>query len=454
MSEKLFSSNQTWLECIKCGFKTDLLEERKFECPECGDLFDVMHDWNQLPEFEEIRFRADERANSVGTGESHDPKRKSGIWRFKELIMPFLPDSYIVSLNEGNVPIVAAGPNLLKWIGKDIDLHIILEGMTPTGSFKDFGGTVMMSIAKAMGVPAIGCASTGDTSAMAAAYGAAADIKCFVLLPKGKVTTVQMAQPLVHGARLITLPGDFDDCMKVMQILVSEYGAFPANSLNPTRIEGHQATVFLIAQYFGWRLPHWIVPPVGNGSNCSSIGKALRLLHKFSGGEITGTKILGCQSRAANPLARSWNILKSSVWKGDYDPNFISTWQEKYIKKKVTDTAASAACIGNPVSRNKVMREIVASGGAMQVAQEEELNEAVAVCGRDGHFVCPQTGIALAGVKNAVKKGWINPNERVVVVSTATGLKFTESAAANLAGNIIDLKDCKPESTAKFLGLA
>lgn len=303
-----------------------------------------------------------------------------------------------------------------------------------------------------MGIKAVGCASTGDTSAMAAAYAAAAGIKCFVILPKGKVTAVQLAQPLVHGASVITLPGDFDDCMKVMQALVRDYGAFPANSLNPTRIEGHQATVFLTAQYFGWTLPDWFAVPIGNGSNSSSVGKALRLLANF--GLASQAKILGCQSEAAKPLARSWNLASQGKWTPrPYDSGFLENWQKLYREVGVGETTATAARIGRPVSRAKVMREIIASGGAMQIAPEVDLNEAVAVCGRDGHFVCPQTGIALDGVRQAVARGWIKKGARVVVVSTATGLKFTEAAAAKLGKNIVDAGDCQPSTVAGILGL-
>lgn len=445
-----FLMAQTWLQCISCGQTAYLLAERKFKCPSCDGLFDVMHNFKLLGKtVDELVVIFDARANPTGAGNTDDPKRKSGVWRFKEWIMPYLPDKHIVSLGEGNVPIVKAGRHLMDWVGGDIDLHLILEGLGPTGSFKDFGGTVMMSVAKAMGIKAVGCASTGDTSAMAAAYAAAAGIKCFVILPKGKVTPVQLAQPLVHGAMVITLPGSFDDCMEVMQELVRDYGAFPANSLNSTRIEGHQATVFLTVQYFGWKLPDWFAVPIGNGSNSSSVGKALRLLTEF--GMPNYTKILGCQSRAANPLAKSWG----SVRLGNFGAhaNFLNQWRNLYQKVEVGETTATAARIGDPVSRNKVMREIVNSEGAMQVAEEEDLNEAVAICGKDGYFVCPQTGIALAGVRNAVRKGWIKKGERVVVVSTATGLKFTDSAAANLEKNIINAGNCKPETVAKILGL-
>jgi len=450
MDKKPFDINQTWLKCIGCGYICDLLEERKFRCPECGDLYDIEHNYDSLGlSLDDLIRLFNSRANPVGAGSSRNPKVFSGIWRFKEWIMPYLPDEYIVTLGEGNVPITPIGDNLRQWMGGDADIYIIQEGMTPTGSFKDFGGTVMMTIANTIGIKAVACASTGDTSAMAAAYAARAGIKCAVVLPKGKVTAAQLAQPLVHGAEIITLPGDFDDCMKVMQELVSEYGVFPANSLNPSRIEGHQATVFLTAQHFGWRLPDWIAAPVGNGSNCSSIGKGLRLMEKFFG--YHGTKILGCQSKAANPLARSYNIATSGNW--SYEDGVKEKWTESYEPIACGETTATAARIGNPVSKDKVMREIIVSKGAMRVAQEADLNEAVSICGKDGIFVCPQTGIALAGVRDAIKSGWISSHDTVVVVSTATGLKFTESASSKLEHKILEAKDCSTETVAQMMNL-
>jgi threonine synthase len=443
--KKAFSLEQTWLSCINCGYRTDLLEERKFRCPRCGDLYDIEHNYaaKSLKEFQNL---FDSRI-SAASFRQNEAKYRSGVWRFQEWIMPDMPEDKIVTLHEGNVPIVRAGKNLQEWVGKDIELYIILEGMTPTGSFKDFGGTVMMSVANAAGIKNVCCASTGDTSAMAAAYSTAAGIQCTVILPAGKITPVQLAQPLVHGAKVILLPGNFDDCMRVMQELVAGYGVYPANSLNPSRIEGHQATVFLIAQHFGWECPDWISVPVGNGSNCSSVGKALRLLKKF--GAKKTSRILACQSAAANPLAVSWNSAKNQDLCVP-----LEKWKFAYKPIAVGETTATAARIGDPVSRNKVMREIIDSAGAMQISEERDLNEAVAICGKDGYFVCPQTGIALAGVRNALRQGWIKSGSRVVVVSTATGLKFTDSASAKLQSHIISAPDCHTETVAKILKIA
>jgi len=438
-----FSSNN-WLECIGCGHRTNLLAERKFRCPSCGGLYDIVHDTTLAPPIGVLQNTFDERAKDSLRVHKLRPDLHSGVWRFKELVMPRLPDHYIVSLGEGNVPIVPAGKRLREWIGGNIELWLILEGMTPTGSFKDFGGTVMISVAKAAGISAIACSSTGDTSAMAAAYSAAAGIRCAVILPKGLVTPVQLAQPLVHGATVINLPGNFDDCMRVMQDLVRDYGVYPANSLNPSRIEGHQATVFLLGQYFGWSLPSWIVAPVGNGSNCSSIGKALRSLKEA--GMNHDTRILGCQSEAACPLSRSWITVQRD---GRVS---LTDWKTAYQPLPVGNTSATAARIGDPVSRDKVMREIVHSNGAMQIASEQDLNEAVAICGKDGYFVCPQTGTALAGLRNAVGAGLIKEG-LVAVVSTATGLKFTDSAATHLLPHVKGAADCRTETVAEIMQL-
>lgn len=448
--KKLFGMSQTYLCCIGCGHRTDLLEERIFMCPRCGNLYDVVHDYSQfnVGGFNAYTKIFDARAEKSQSCGDNSPHIRSGVWRFHEWIMPHLPIEHIVTLGEGNVPIVQAGKNLREWVGGDIDLWLILEGMTPTGSFKDFGGTVMTSVARAAGICAIGCASTGDTSAMAAAYASAAGMKCVVVLPKGKVTAAQLAQPLVYGASVITLPGNFDDCMRVVRELVQAGRLFPANSLNPTRIEGHQSTVFLTAQFFDWNLPDWFALSVGNGSNCSSVGKAMRLMKQF-GYSGNMARILGCQSEAAHPLAQSWNIANTGR-----DEVSEESWKNWYIhQSQVGETTATAALIGRPVSYQKVIREVVASRGVMDIVPEQHLNEAVAICGKDGYFVCPQTGTALAGVKLAVADGTIPKGNRVVVVSTANGLKFTESATAGLEQNIIHAHNCDIETVANIMGL-
>ena len=438
MSTSPFNKCQTWLQCIQCGNTADLLTARQFNCSVCGGLFEVGHDFSNLGNVVALKRKFRSRMSDFSI--VSEPWRQSGVWRYGELIMPHLPEEYIVSLAEGNVPILHAGRQLCQWVGTN-NLWLILEGMTPTGSFKDFGMTVLVSIAKAAGIKAIACASTGDTSASAAAYAAAAGMKCVVLLPAGKITPVQLAQPLVHGATVVTLPGPFDECMRVQRELVACYGAYPANSINPARIEGHQATAFQIAQFFNWTMPNWIALPVGNGSDCSSVGKGMRLLARL-GFVPHSSRILGCQSSAACPVAASW-----------HEDVCLSDWLRDYKPTKVGETDANAMRIGEPVSAVKVMHEINASHGAMQIASEEDLHAAVAACGRDGIFVCPQTGVALAGIRNAVFNGNIKKTETVVAVSTATGLKFTGSATRHLEKEIIVMDNCNTPDVAKVIDL-
>lgn len=438
----------SWLQCMRCGSTTDLLKERRFRCA-CGGLYDVCHNFSRFEGDYTIRLWKDRFEGNciIGPPDQDDPVFNSGVWRYHKLIMPLLQGEEIVTLGEGIFPIWRAGRNLRQWIGGGINLYILPEGLGPTGSFKDMGGTVAISVAKKAGVKAIACASTGDTSAMAAAYAAAAGITCAVVLPKGKVTEVQMAQPLAHGAKVILVPGSFDDCMKIVEELVQAERVFPINSINPTRIEGHQASVFLACQYLGWQMPDAFVVPLGNGSNSSSIGKGMRLLRDLGFVDRLG-KLIAVESEASNPLARSWEAM---VEEG-------AVTQEEWLKRyepqeKVGKTTATAALIGKPVSYEKVIREIILSKGACLTAGEYELNEAVLVAGSDGHFVCPQTGQALAGLRQAVKRGLIEAGQTVFLVSTATGLKFPSVPYATGKEKILESSSCRTEEIARLIGV-
>ena len=435
------------LRCMRCNSTAPLYGATKFRCSECDGLYDVSHQFEiqpgTAPEWKTV---FDERCQP----DAGDILTQSGVWRFRELVMPSMEVQDIVTLGEGLGPMWRAGKHLREWVGGDLDLWLIPEGLTPTGSFKDFGGTVMISVAKASGVKAIGCASTGDTSAMAAAYAAAAGMTCAVVLPRGQVTAVQLAQPIAYGAKVITIPGSFDDCSRVVQELVAAGRMFPANSINPSRIEGHQATVFLAAQFFGWEMPHWFVVPVGNGSNSSSVGKGIRTLHDLGFVDRTA-RILGVQSEAANPLARSWAAAAELAQGGKVT---LDLWGKTYQPQKhLGDTVATAARIGFPVSYEKVMREVVAANGAVLTASERSLIEAVLIAGADGHFVCPQTGTALSGLRNAVHRRMVRPGERVVVVSTAAGIKFPDVPTKHIGEHGIDAETCDTEEVAELIGI-
>jgi threonine synthase len=336
----------------------------------------------------------------------------SGVWGKKEWVCPIVSDENIVSMFEG-------GTNLFwaERLGREIGVEnfwIKMCGNSHTGSFKDLGMTVLVSVVKQMiadGKPirAIACASTGDTSAALAAYGAAAGIPTIVFLPKGKVSTAQLVQPIAHGALVVSLDTDFDGCMKVVREITSkpDSGIYLANSLNSLRMEGQKTVGIEIIQQFDWEVPDWIIIPGGNLGNISALGRGLLMMRDL--GLINKLPRLVCaQAEHANPLYRS------------YLKDFQS--YEPIVAKS---TAASAIQIGDPVSINRAIRILRQFNGIVEQASEQELADAAARADRTGMYACPHTGVALAASFKLIERGIIRPEDRVVVISTANGLKFS-----------------------------
>jgi threonine synthase len=293
------------------------------------------------------------------------------------------------------------------------DLWIKLCGNSHTGSFKDLGMTVLVSTVKQMmadgkNIGAVACASTGDTSAALAAYGAAAGIRTLVILPRGKISTAQLVQPLANGATVLAIDGNFDDCMALVQRLAAEEGVYLANSMNSLRLEGQKTVAIEIVQQFDWRVPDWILIPGGNLGNVSALGAGLSML--FDLGLVTKRpRICVAQAQAANPLFQAYR-------------NGWETFQPVVPQS----TLASAIQIGNPVSVRKAIRTLQKFDGVVEQASELELAEAAARADATGMFSCPHTGVALAALEKLVAARTIKPGDTVVVVSTANGLKFTD----------------------------
>jgi threonine synthase len=383
------------------------IEDVIYRCPKCGELLEVKHDLAALRSRSAAAWIKlfDER-----TGSSRWPYG-SGVWGKKEWVIPHIADDCIVSLNEG-------GTNLFwaERYGETLglsDLWIKLCGNSHTGSFKDLGMTVLVSVVRKMireGKPirAIVCASTGDTSAAVAAYAAAAGIRAAVLLPRGKITTAQLVQPLANGALVCALDTDFDGCMTIVQKLAEEQGIYLANSMNSLRLEGQKTVAIEIVQQFQWEVPDWVIIPGGNLGNVSALGSGFDLM--FELGLITRRpRICVAQAEAANPLYRA----SKAGW-------------DKFEPMTATQTEASAIRIGNPVSIMRAIRTLARYEGVVEQASESELAEAAAAADRTGTFACPHTGVALAALVKLVKRGEIKKNDRVVVISTASGLKFTD----------------------------
>src|SRR5688572_12074731 len=293
------------------------------------------------------------------------------------------------------------------------DLWVKQCGNSHTGSFKDLGMTVLVSMVKQMiatGRPirAVACASTGDTSAALAAYAAAANIRSVVILPRGKISTAQLVQPLANGALVLAIDSDFDGCMRLVTELAEKDGVYLANSMNSLRLEGQKTVAIEIVQQFDWKVPDWIIIPGGNLGNVSALGAGLNMMQEL--GIITKLpRICVAQAQAANPLYQA------------YKSGF-----ERFAPMVPQSTLASAIQIGNPVSIEKAVRTLKKFNGVVEQASEAELADAAARSDATGMFTCPHTGVALAALEKLVASNTIRKGDSVVVISTANGLKFTD----------------------------
>jgi threonine synthase len=410
-------SYNAWFQCINgCSGQFSLLEVI-YRCPSCGDLLEVRHDIDAL------RTRAPAAWIKLFDDRLHQNVYPygSGVWAKKEWVVPFIDNENIVSTFEGNTNLFWADR-----YGKQIhieDLWVKQCGNSHTGSFKDLGMTVLVSVVKQMmagGEPidAIACASTGDTSAALAAYGAAAGIPTVVFLPRNKVSPAQLVQPLANGALVLSLDTDFDGCMAVVQEITKHRHLYLANSMNSLRIEGQKTVAIEIVQQFDWQVPDWVVMPGGNLGNVSALGNGFLMMRELG---LTSKlpRICVAQAENANPFYRA------------YLSNF-----EHYEPVTARKTLASAIQIGNPVSIQRAIRTLQRFDGVVEQASEQELADEAARADRAGMFNCPHTGVALAALRKLVERKAIRSHERVVVISTAHGLKFTEQKIAYHLGTL------------------
>src|SRR5689334_8072555 len=349
--------------CIAGCHGTHPLDEPLYRCPTCGDLLEVAHD------MEALRSRS-----AAAWMKLFDDRYKrttwpygSAVWGKKEWVAPHVRDDMVVSMDEGGTNLFWA-ERFGRELGLD-ELWVKQCGNSHTGSFKDLGMTVLVSVVRQMaadgrGVRAVACASTGDTSASLAAYCAAAGLRAVVLLPRGKVTVAQLVQPLANGALVLALDTDFDGCMKIVQRLAAEAGVYLANSMNSLRLEGQKTVSIEIVQQFDWQVPDWIIIPGGNLGNVAALGAGFDMMLEL-GLIKKKPRLCLAQAHAANPLYRAY--------KQGY---------EHFEPIVATDTEASAIRIGNPVSIHRAVRALERYDGVVEEATESELAEASAAADR------------------------------------------------------------------------
>jgi threonine synthase len=407
-AENASESYRAWFQCIApgCG-QTHDLDEVVYRCGRCGNLLEVRHDMDAL-----------RRRSAADWIRLFDERYKTGqwpygsaIWGKKEWVLPQIDNENIVSMYEG-----ATNLFWTERFGKVIgvrNLWVKQCGNSHTGSFKDLGMTVLVSQVKQMianGVPirAVACASTGDTSAALAAYCAAAGVPSVVFLPKDKVSLAQLIQPVSNGALVLSLDTDFDGCMSLVQRLTEDKGIYLANSMNSLRIEGQKTISIEMVQQFDWEVPDTIIIPGGNLGNVSALGAGFEMMEDL-GLVSRRPRIVVAQAERANPLYQA----------------YTAGW-ETFQPMTAGATAASAIQIGNPVSVAKAIRTLKKFDGIVEQASEDELAEAAALADRCGMFNCPHTGVAMAALIKLKARGVIGSDERVIVISTANGLKFSE----------------------------
>ncbi len=406
MSEVEKPSYRAWFQSLHDETERYPLDEVVYTARD-GGLLQVVHD------MDELRKTSGEEWKARFEGRSHKNAWPygSGVWGKKEWVLPQIDNENVVSMYEGHSNLFWA-ERYGREIGVD-ELWLKLCGNSHTGSFKDLGMTVLVSqvkemIARGKQIRAVACASTGDTSAALSAYAAAAGIPAVIFLPRGKVSIAPLIQPVANGAIVFTLDTDFDGCMEIVKQVASRDGLYLANSMNSLRIEGQKTVGIEIVQQSDWEVPDWIVIPGGNLGNVSALAKGLDMMVDL--GLISRRPRIACaQAQAANPL-------------------YLSYLKDFQVFEPIAarPTLASAIQIGNPVSIEKAIDALKRFNGIVEQATEEEIAEACAYADRTGLFNCPHTGVALAATRKLLKNGTIRKGDRVVVISTAHGLKFVD----------------------------
>ncbi len=388
--------------CDACGARYPARDPR-VECAACGGLLHLEHPQpaqcsTALRDFFDARLTPDRDASGTGPG-------NSGVWRFRELVMPDASDADLVTQGEGNTPLLARA-RVAAWAGVN-DLLLKHEGHNPTGSFKDRGMTVAITQAKRINASAVACASTGNTSSALASYASLAGLRGLVLVPQGKVALGKLSQTIAYGAQTLLVRGDFDDCLRLARESAEQLGVYLANSINPWRLEGQKTIIFDLLQQLRWQSPDWLVLPAGNLGNTAAFGAALRDALRL--GLIDRAPRLACvQAEGSAPFAAS----------------FRSGFTTRHTVR--AETIATAIRIGAPASYDRAVRAIRETDGVVLSVTDAEILEAKAIIDASGVGCEPASAASVAGARALVRDGTIQPGQRVVALLTGHMLKDPE----------------------------
>jgi threonine synthase len=373
------------------------ITEVLYNCPQCGGLMEAAYG-SPLAEPEVLKalFRGRRTSNAA--------LDQSGVWRYRELF-PFLDDDrHVVTLREGNTPLLD-GPSAAKYGGLD-RITFKHQGFNPTGSFKDNGMTCGASQARRLGMQRVACVSTGNTSASMAAYAAAAGLEPLIFLPHGNISFGKLAQALEYGAKTLQVEANFDQILALVRVLAERLGIYLLNSMNPFRIEGQKTIMFEMLDQRDWRVPGWVVLPGGNLGNVSAFGKGLR------------------EAKAAGLIDK---LPRLAVIQAEGSAPFYELWSRggtgTLCPVTKPETLATAIRIGDPVSWPKALHEVRTSGGTVEKVTEQEIADAKAQIGLCGIGCEPASAATLAGIRKLTASGVIDPGADVVAVLTGNLMK-------------------------------
>ena len=329
-----------------------------------------------------------------------------GVINKYKAYLPITKKTPIISLNEGATPLIRAG-HIEKIIGNGFQVYLKYEGLNPTSSFKDRGMTLAVSKAKESGSKAVMCASTGNTSASAAAYAARAGMKCIVLIPVGAIALGKLAQALIHGAQVIAVKGNFDECLELVKEITKKYPITLVNSLNPYRIEGQKTGAYEVSDVLG-DAPDYHAIPVGNAGNITAYWKGYKE-YKELGKTTKLPKMIGFQAEGASPIVKG-HVVKNPR------------------------TIATAIKIGNPASWKRAEAARDESGGLIEsVSDSEIINAYKILASKEGVFVEPASAASVAGVLKKAQEGYFGRKPaKIVCVLTGHGLKDPGRAIASV----------------------
>jgi threonine synthase len=418
-------SDFAYQRCLsqQCGY-TCGPEEARTACPKCGDLLDVLYDWNRskppssLRYFEEMWSRRNE------------PLRFSGIYRFWELL-PFAKQETCVTVGEGQT-LLQQSDLVGTYVGmKPGRLHLQYEGMNPSGSFKDNGMSAAFTHARAIGAKRAACASTGNTSASLAMYCAATRLmKAVIFIGSGKISYGKLSQALDYGALTVQIAGDFDDAMARVQEISRDLGIYLVNSVNPFRLEGQKSIMFRVLEALRWEVPDWIVVPGGNLGNSSAFGKAFLELKEL--GLVDRMPRLAVINAAGADTLFELFEHRGLRWNGGNSNMSIADHYYTELDQlgRKASTIASAIEINRPVNLRKCLRALEAMDGVVRQVSDQEMLDAKAKVGAGGFGCEPASAASVAGARLLRDQGIISADDRVVCILTGHQLKDPTATVA------------------------